>query len=50
VRRLRAHDPEGQEHPNDTLNKLVKSVRFTGRIGSIGVFVPQDPGGAGRLR
>jgi glutathione-independent formaldehyde dehydrogenase len=40
-----AHDPEGNEHPNDTLNKLVKSVRFTGRIGSIGVFVPQDPGG-----
>jgi glutathione-independent formaldehyde dehydrogenase len=40
-----AHDPEGNEHPNDTLNKLVRSVRFTGRIGSIGVFVPQDPGG-----
>src|SRR6201746_1473001 len=43
-----AHDPEGNEHPNDTLNKLVKSVRFTGRIGSIGVFVPQDPGGPDR--
>jgi glutathione-independent formaldehyde dehydrogenase len=44
-----AHDPEGNEHPNDTLNKLVKSVRFTGRIGSIGVFVPQDPGGVDEL-
>jgi glutathione-independent formaldehyde dehydrogenase len=39
-----AHDPQGQEHPNDTLNKLVQSVRFTGRIGTVGVFVPQDPG------
>jgi glutathione-independent formaldehyde dehydrogenase len=44
-----AHDPEGNEHPNDTLNKLVKSVRFTGRIGSVGVFVPQDPGGSDEL-
>jgi glutathione-independent formaldehyde dehydrogenase len=44
-----AHDPDGKEQPNDTLNKLVKSVRFTGRIGSIGVFVPQDPGGADEL-
>jgi glutathione-independent formaldehyde dehydrogenase len=44
-----AHDPEGNEHPNDTLNKLVKSVRFTGRIGSVGVFVPQDPGGSDKL-
>jgi glutathione-independent formaldehyde dehydrogenase len=25
-----AHDPEGHEHPNATLNNLVKSVRFTG--------------------
>jgi glutathione-independent formaldehyde dehydrogenase len=44
-----AHDPEGNEHPNDTLNKLVKSVRFTGRIGSVGVFVPQDPGSSDEL-
>jgi hypothetical protein len=44
-----AHDPEGNEHPNDTLNKLVKSVRFTGRIGSVGVFVPQGPGGSDEL-
>jgi glutathione-independent formaldehyde dehydrogenase len=40
-----AHDPQGHEHPNDTLNKLVQSVRFTGGIGVVGVFVPEDPGG-----
>ncbi|AXI76514.1 glutathione-independent formaldehyde dehydrogenase [Peterkaempfera bronchialis] len=38
-----AHDPQGQEHPNLTLNNLVQSVRFAGRIGVVGVFVPQDP-------
>ena len=38
-----AHDPAGHEVPNDTLNKLVKSVRPTGAIGVVGVFVPQDP-------
>ncbi|HEY6762173.1 MAG TPA: glutathione-independent formaldehyde dehydrogenase [Baekduia sp.] len=40
-----AHDPQGHEHPNDTLNKLVQSVRFTGGIGVVGVYVPEDPGG-----
>lgn len=40
-----AHDPQGDEHPNMTLNRLVDSVRFTGGIGTVGVFVPQDPGG-----
>ena len=40
-----AHDPQGQEHPNMTLNRLVRSVRFTGEIGVVGVFIPQDPGG-----
>ena len=40
-----AHDPDGVEHPNETLNRLVQSVRFTGGIGVVGVFVPQDPGG-----
>jgi glutathione-independent formaldehyde dehydrogenase len=40
-----AHDPGGVEHPNATLNRLVQSVRFTGGIGVVGVFVPQDPGG-----
>jgi glutathione-independent formaldehyde dehydrogenase len=44
-----AHEPEGEEQPNLTLNRLVASVRFTGKIGSIGVFVPQDPGGKDEL-
>jgi glutathione-independent formaldehyde dehydrogenase len=39
-----AHDPQGREHPNQTLNELVDSVRFTGTIGVVGVFVPLDPG------
>jgi glutathione-independent formaldehyde dehydrogenase len=44
-----AHDPDGHEHPNMTLNRLVKSVRFTGDIGVVGVYIPQDPGGADEL-
>jgi glutathione-independent formaldehyde dehydrogenase len=44
-----AHDPDGVEHPNETLNRLVQSVRFTGGIGVVGVFVPQDPGGPDEL-
>jgi threonine dehydrogenase-like Zn-dependent dehydrogenase len=44
-----AHDPEGQEHPNATLNELVHSVRFTGSIGVVGVYVPSDPGAADEL-
>ncbi|GAA0399266.1 glutathione-independent formaldehyde dehydrogenase [Microbispora corallina] len=39
-----AHDPQGHEHPNMTLNNLVKSVRFAGTIGVVGVFLPMDPG------
>jgi hypothetical protein len=31
-----AHDPQGQEHNNITLNNLVKSVKFTGTIGVVG--------------
>jgi threonine dehydrogenase-like Zn-dependent dehydrogenase len=38
-----AHDPQGNEHPNLTLNNLVDSVKFTGTIGVVGVFVPRDP-------
>ena len=41
-----AHEPDGQEQANLTMNRLVSSVRFTGSIGTVGVFVPQDPGGA----
>jgi glutathione-independent formaldehyde dehydrogenase len=40
-----AHDPSGHEHPNMTMNNLVKSVRFTGHIGVVGIFLPYDPGG-----
>lgn len=41
-----AHDPDGHEHPNATLNSLVRAVRPTGSLGIVGVFVPQDPKGA----
>ena len=44
-----AHDPQGNEDNADTLNKLVASVRFTGGIGTVGVFVPQDPGAPDEL-
>lgn len=39
-----AHDADGSGPPNLTLNRLVKSVRFTDEIGVVGVFVPQDLG------
>jgi glutathione-independent formaldehyde dehydrogenase len=38
-----AHDPEGHEHPNVTMNNLVASVKPTGRIGVVGVFTSEDP-------
>lgn len=41
-----AHDPEGHEDASLTLNALIDSVRFTGHIGVVGVFLPEDPGGA----
>ena len=37
------HDPAGKEVPNMTMNDLVKSVRPTGGLGIVGVFVPEDP-------
>jgi glutathione-independent formaldehyde dehydrogenase len=40
-----AHDPGGHEDNSLTLNDLVESVRFTGGIGTVGVYVPADPGG-----
>ena len=43
------HDPAGHEHPNMTMNDLVKSVRFTGGIGVVGIFLPVDPGAADKL-
>jgi glutathione-independent formaldehyde dehydrogenase len=42
-----AHDPGGREHPELTLDKLVEVVRTTGRIGVVGVYVPEDPGAEG---
>jgi threonine dehydrogenase-like Zn-dependent dehydrogenase len=44
-----AHDPQGNEDNSSTLDKLVKSVKFTGRIGTVGVYVPQDPKGPNDL-
>ncbi|GIH20063.1 glutathione-independent formaldehyde dehydrogenase [Rugosimonospora africana] len=38
-----AHDPDGNERPNQTMNNLIRSVRATGALGVVGVFVPQDP-------
>jgi threonine dehydrogenase-like Zn-dependent dehydrogenase len=43
------HDYHGQEVPNMTMNNLVKSVKPTGSIGVIGVFVPEDPGAGDKL-
>ena len=41
-----AHDPAGQEHPELVLDNLVASVRTTGGIGVVGVYMPSDPGAA----
>jgi len=38
-----AHDIEGEEHANMTLNNLVESVKPTGKIGIVGVFPSEDP-------
>ena len=43
------HDPAGHEVPHATMNDLVKSVRATGGIGVVGVFVPLDPKAADKL-
>lgn len=39
-----AHDADGNEKPEATMNDLVASVRATGAIGVVGVFLPQDDG------
>jgi glutathione-independent formaldehyde dehydrogenase len=44
-----AHDPGGEEHPNMTMDALVECVRPTGRLGIVGVFVPEDPGAPNKL-
>ena len=43
------HDPAGHEVPNMTMNDLVKSVKFTGGIGVVGIFLPEDPKGADKM-
>jgi glutathione-independent formaldehyde dehydrogenase len=43
------HDIHGHEVPNLTMNNLVKSVKATGGLGIIGVFVPKDPGASDKL-
>jgi threonine dehydrogenase-like Zn-dependent dehydrogenase len=39
----------GKEVPNLTMNNLVQTVKATGGIGVVGVFVPQDPGAEDEL-
>jgi glutathione-independent formaldehyde dehydrogenase len=41
--RSQAHDTDGEEHSNMTLNMLVECVKPTGRIGVVGVFPSEDP-------
>ena len=38
-----------EEVPNLTMNNLVATVKATGRIGVVGVFVPEDPNADNRL-
>jgi threonine dehydrogenase-like Zn-dependent dehydrogenase len=40
---------QGHEVPNLTMNNLVRSVRATGGIGVVGVFVAEDPGSPDEL-
>ena len=40
-----ANAPEGEEQPAVVLNQLVQSVRATGMLGVVGLYVPEDPGG-----
>ncbi len=44
-----AHDHHGDEKPGLTINSLVQAVRSTGRIGVVGVFVPEDPSATDEL-
>ncbi|MBO0820944.1 MAG: glutathione-independent formaldehyde dehydrogenase [Nocardiopsaceae bacterium] len=41
-----AHDPSGQERPELVMDWLIESVRPTGRLGVVGVYLPADPGAA----
>jgi glutathione-independent formaldehyde dehydrogenase len=44
-----ALDEQGNEQPNLVLNRLIASVRFTGGIGVVGVYLPEDPGASDEL-
>jgi threonine dehydrogenase-like Zn-dependent dehydrogenase len=44
-----AHDPSGDEHPDMVINNVVRSVRATGSIGVVGVYVPSDPNSPDKL-
>ncbi len=37
--------PEGEEQPAIVLNQLIETVRPTGSMGVVGLYLPQDPGG-----
>lgn len=39
-----------EEVPNLTMNNLVATVKATGRIGVVGVFLPEDPGAKDKLQ
>ena len=39
-----------EEVPNLTMNNLVQTVKATGRIGVVGVFVPEDPNSEDKLQ
>ncbi|MFB6570037.1 glutathione-independent formaldehyde dehydrogenase [Streptomyces noursei] len=40
-----AHDPQGHEDASLAMNGLIDAVRFTGDLGVVGIFLPEDPGG-----
>lgn len=44
-----AHDPGGTEHPDMVINNVIRSVRATGTIGVVGVYVPSDPNSPDKL-
>lgn len=37
--------PDGEEQPALVLNNLIRTVRATGLLGVVGLYVPADPGG-----
>ncbi len=43
------HNAAGKEVPNLVMNSLVDCVKATGKIGVVGVFIPQDPGASDAL-